>query len=184
MNDYNDYLFLLEPSDVVKKQVEHCKLKASEYIGTYPGVKGTAHLSICMLERQKPHIINSFIESIKNKINSMPPVTLQVNGFEYFVHGEDRMTIYAAIKPTFKSDNWFALLRKQLNTKKLITPHITVTKHITTDDFYKLWRELRLVPYKESFTVDKLTILVKETFKPNAKYDIYERLYFKNELKY
>ena len=184
MTDYNDYLFLLEPSDEVKEQIRHYKLKAGEYIGQYPGMKSTAHLSICDISRQKPHIINTFIESVKNKVQSMPPVMLQINGFEYFVHGDDHMTIYAAIKPTYKTDNWFALLKKQLNIKKQITPHITVTKYIPADGFYKLWPELRLLPYKESFTVDKLTILVRETFKPNTRYEVYDRLYFKNQLKY
>lgn len=184
MTNYNDYLFLLEPSDAVKKQIAHYKLKASEHIGVYPGARGSAHVSICLIERQKPHIINTFINSIKNRIHSMPPVMLQINGFEYFVHGEDHMTIYAAIKPTYKTDNWFALLKKQLNIKKQITPHITITKHIPADAFYKLWPELRLHPYKESFTVDKLTILVRETFKPDTRYEVYDRLYFKNELKY
>ncbi|MVN91215.1 2'-5' RNA ligase family protein [Mucilaginibacter aquatilis] len=184
MTDYKDYLFLLEPSEDVKNQIKHYKLKACEYIGTYPGVKGTAHVSLCYIERQKPHIVTTAINSFRNKVYGMPPVKLQVDGFSFFLHGNNSATIYAAIKPTQKTDNWFALLNKQLNVKATITPHITVTKAIPVDDFYKLWPHIRSVEYKDSFVVDKLTILARETFKPNARYEIYERLDFKNQLTY
>ncbi|MFD1258910.1 2'-5' RNA ligase family protein [Mucilaginibacter terrae] len=184
MESYYDYLFLLQPSEHVKKQINHCKFKASDYIGPYPGMKSTAHISIEDLTRQKPYVIKSLIDGVRNKIASMPPVTLQIDGFQFFTHNENYMTIYAAIKPTYKSDNWFSLLKKQLNSKTAITPHITVTKHIPVDAFYKLWSELRLVNYKETFTADRLTILQRETFKPNARYAIYEELHFKNELRY
>jgi len=184
MESYYNYLFLLQPSEMVKTQIGHCKFKASEYIGPYPGMKATAHVTIEDITRQKPYVIKSLLDVARNKISSMPPVMLQIDGFQFFTHNEGYMTIYAAIKPTNKTDNWFNLLKRQLNSKQIITPHITVTRHIPVDSFYKLWRELRLVNYKDTFTADKLTILEKETFKPNAKYRIFEELYFKNELGY
>lgn len=184
MESYYDYLFLLQPSDHVKKQIGYCKFKATNYIGPYPGMKATAHISIENVTRQKPYVVKSLVDSVRHKIASMPPVTLQIDGFHFFTHNEDYMTIYAAIKPTYKTDNWFTLLKKQLNAKQSVTPHITVTKHIPVDAFYKLWTELRLVTYNETFTADRLTILQRETFKPDAKYIIYEELYFKNELSY
>lgn len=184
MESYYDYLFLLQPSENVKKQIGYWKVMAANHIGPYPGMKATAHISIENLTRQKPYFIKSLVDSMRNKITSMPPVTLQIDGFQFFTHTEDHMTIYAAIKPTYKTDNWFSLLKKQLNSKKDITPHITLTKHIPADAFYKLWSELRMVNYKETFTAEKLTILERETFKQNAKYTIYDELYFKNELRY
>jgi 2'-5' RNA ligase len=183
MESYNDYLFLLQPSEPVKQQISHCKVKATEYIGIYPGMKATAHVSITDLTRQKPYFIKTLVDSVRNKIASMPAVTLEIDGFRFFIHNEEYMTIYAAIKPTHKTDNWFTLLKKQLNCKRNVTPHITVTRHIPVDSFYKLWPQLRLFPYKETFTADKLTILERETFKPDAKYRIYEELYFENKLK-
>ncbi|WP_345955902.1 2'-5' RNA ligase family protein [Mucilaginibacter sp. PAMB04168] len=183
MEGYYDYLFLLQPSDAVKEQIKHCKLKACEYIGHYQGMKATAHLSICEITRQKPHVIDSYLQTVKNKVNSIPPVNLEINGFDFFMHSNEHMTIYAAIKPTYKTDNWFALLKKLLNSKRPLTPHITVTRYIPVNDFYKLWPELRQVRYQDSFVANRLTILEKETFKPNAKYNIREEIYFKNELK-
>jgi 2'-5' RNA ligase len=184
MESYYDYLFLLQPSEVIKKQIGHCKFRASNYIGPYPGMKATAHVSIEDLTRQKPYVVKSLINTVRNKIASMPPAMLQIDGFRFFTHNQDYMTIYAAIKPTYKTDNWFSLLKKQLNSKKPITPHITVTRHIPVDDFYKLWSQMRLLTYQENFTAEKLTILERETFKPNAKYRIYDELFFKNELNY
>jgi 2'-5' RNA ligase len=183
MTGYCDYLFLLQPSDVVKHQIRYCKLKASQHIGGYKGMHATAHISICELGRKKPSFIKSYIDAVRDKIHSVPPVTLETNGFNFFAHADKHMTIYAAIKPTYKIDNWFALLKQQLNDRKPMVPHITVTRYINIDDFYKLWPELRLVGYQEKFTADRLTILQKETFKPNAKYEILEEIYFKNELK-
>jgi 2'-5' RNA ligase len=184
MESYYDYLFLLQTSEKVKKQVSEWKMKASECIGPYQGMKSSAHISIENITRQKPYVIKSMIDAVRNKINSMPPVTLQIDGFQFFTHSENCMTIYAAIKPTYKTDNWFNLLKKQLNCKKPVTPHITITKSISADSFYKLWSEMRLVSYQETFTADKLTVLERETFKSDSKYIIYDELHFKNQLNY
>ncbi len=182
METYQDYLFLLQPSDTVKHQIRQCKLKASAYIGNYPGMKGTAHISLFNTHRQKPHVIGSFIEMLRRRIESMPPVTLDLEGFQFFVHGEKSVTIYARIKPSYRSDNWFELLKKQLRTKNELIPHITVTKAISYDSFFKLWPELRSVNYADTFTVNELTILARESLNPNTSYRILEKIPFKNQL--
>jgi 2'-5' RNA ligase len=181
MESYYDYLFLLQPSETVKKQIHHCKYKASNYIGPYLGMKSTAHITLEDITRQKPYIVKSLVDSARSRVARMPPIMLQIDGFHFFTHNEKYMTIYAGIRPTFKTDTWFNLLKNELKFKKPITPHITVTKHIPVDAFYKLWTELRLVDYKESFIADRLTILERETFKPNAKYKVYEELHFNTQ---
>jgi len=185
MESYNDYLFLLQPSDAVKEQIANFKAIAAECIGPYVGMKSTAHISIEDITRQKPYVIKSLMDIARNKITGMPPVNIQIDGFSFFTHNkEEFMTVYAVIKPSNRTDNWFILLKKQLNSKRPITPHITVVKYIPVDSFYKLWPKFKALNYKNTFTIDRLTILERETFKPNAKYRIYEELYFENTLKY
>jgi 2'-5' RNA ligase len=183
MEIYQDYLFLLEPSDTVKQQIGHCKLKASDHIGIYPGMKRRAHISVINVVRQKPFFIKGFIDNIRSNIESMPEVTIEVEGFDFFVHGAVSATIYASIKPTYRTDNWFKLLREQLKMKRDFTPHITITKAIPFDDFYKLWPELRGLKYADSFTADRLTVLAKNSLKPHSIYEHIEDIYFKNKLK-
>lgn len=182
METYQDYLFLLQPSETVKHQIQHCKLKASTYIGNYPGMKGTAHISLYSTPRKKPHVIGSFIDTLRRRIESMPPITLDLEGFQFFAHGAQAATIYAYLKPSYRTDNWFELLKQQFRTRGSFTPHITVTKNIPYDSFYKLWPIFRQVKYTDTFTVNELTILAKESLNPNTSYRILEKIPFKNQL--
>jgi hypothetical protein len=184
MESYNDYMFLLKPSEPVKQVVKKCKEGVGEFIGPYAGMNGKAHISIFSKERCKPYLVRPYITSLKNKIASMPPVTIEIDGFSFFVHGPKKMTIYAQIKPSYKLDNWLELLKQQLDLKNLrLTPHITITKTIDIDSFYRVWPIFKYLNYKETFTVETLTILERETLNNRSKWMVYEELPFKNELR-
>ena len=95
MESYMDYMFLLKPSEEVKHAISGCKLGVSKHIGPYVGMQGKAHISVFRKNRCKPYLVRPYIDQLKYKLATMPPVNIEVDGFWFFAHGSEKMTIYA-----------------------------------------------------------------------------------------
>lgn len=178
MKNYADFLILLSPSDKVKVQVRNHKLHAVEVIGNYESMHSIAHISIKKMHRQKSFLTEPVIRSLTPKLATIPSISLCIDGFDYFNHGEDYKTIYAKIHSTPEVTQWFKTLKKHLNIKEFMVPHITIARNIPVADFNQLWPYFKDMNWSESFTVNELTVLQKETFAPFAKWEKFTRLPF------
>ncbi|GAB2689551.1 hypothetical protein GCM10027037_10420 [Mucilaginibacter koreensis] len=178
MTGYKDYFLLLSPGERVIDTIRLCKLLTKSYINDFPSAGSKAHISIAHYHRQKPYMIETFIDALEAEIRRIPCINLQIDNFKYFVHPDERMTMYAAIKSTYKVDNWLLDLRRCLKHNQTVTPHITVAKTIMVDEFYKVWPRFYCEKYEEQFLVDTLHILERETLKPGDKWKLYKSLKF------
>ena len=104
---------------------------------------------------------------------------MTIDGFDYFNHGEDYKTIYARIRSNSETSAWFKTLKKHLNDKDFLLPHITIARNIPVSDFNKLWPHFKATNWVESFTVNELTVLQKETFAPFAQWETFTTIPFK-----
>lgn len=178
MKNYADFMILLSPPDKVKALVRDYKLYAAEVIGNYEGTHSIAHISIKKMHRQKSFLTAPLILGLNTKLAATPPVILTIDGFDYFNHGEDFKTIYAKIVSTPEITQWFKTLKKHLNIKEFMVPHITITRNIPVSDFNRLWPHFKSIKWTESFTINELLVLEKETFAPFAKWEEFTRLPF------
>ena len=178
MKNYADFFILLSPPAQVKALVHDHKLYAAEVIGNYESMHSIAHISIKKMHRQKSFLTTPLILGLNTKLAAIPPVTLTIDGFDYFNHGEDFKTIYAKIRSTPEITQWFKILKKHLNIKEFMVPHITIARNIPVSDFNKLWPYFKAIQWNESFTVNELLVLEKETFAPFAKWEEFTRLAF------
>jgi hypothetical protein len=178
MKNYADFMILLSPSEKVKAMVHDHKLHAAQIIGDYESMHSIAHISIKKMHRQKSFLTTPLILGLNTKLAVIPPVTLTIDGFDYFNHGEDFKTIYAKIHTTTEITQWFKTLKKHLNIKEFMVPHITIARNIRVSDFNKLWPHFKAIKWNESFTVNELVVLEKETFAPFAKWEEFTRLPF------
>lgn len=178
MSAYKDYLFLLRPTDLVNRQIKFFKEKAAEMIGPYPSYKSSAYLLLMEYTRQKPFMMEPAIDRVSKQIEALPPMQLQINGFNFVEHSENSLSIFATLQPTYQSDTWFDKLYKELMLKPRITPHITIAPAIPVNSFYKLWPYFRYSNYKERFDVTALTILERETLAPIKKWQIHREIPF------
>jgi 2'-5' RNA ligase len=181
MKNYADFFILLSPPAQVKAMVRDHKLQATRIIGDYESMHSIAHISIKKMHRQKSFLTEPAIRSLTPKLNAITPITLTINGFDYFNHGEDYKTIYAKIVSTPEVSQWFKELKKHLNIKEFMVPHITITRNIPVNDFNQLWPHFKALKWNESFTVNELLVLEKETFAPFAKWGEFTRLPFKGK---
>ncbi|MBD1392172.1 2'-5' RNA ligase family protein [Mucilaginibacter glaciei] len=178
---YADCLFLLSPPEHIKNEIARYKKASLKYIGEFSSMQSPAHITVNQLERQKPYMVDAAFERIEGKLHAMPAILLHMDGFKYFEHLHGKMTIYAYIRSTPAMEDWFALLRKNLNIKKAITPHITVVRNIPEADYNKLWPNFKNKKLLEPFWIYELKVLQRETFGTTAgKWEPYKTIRFKN----
>jgi 2'-5' RNA ligase len=181
MTGYADYLFLLSPPENIRHEVARYKKASVKYIGDFGRMNSPAHITINQLERQKPFMMDTAFERIQGILQAMPPVLLHMDGFKYFEHLHSKNTIYAYIRSTPAMEEWFALLRKNLNIKKAVVPHITVVRNVPEADFKKLWPNFKHKKLLEPFWIHELKVLQRETFGTTAgKWEPYKTIPFKN----
>jgi 2'-5' RNA ligase len=175
-----DYLFVIPPSRSISLQVSHCKSKAAEIIGQYYGVHSKAHMTIHNIYDQNPLEVEFALQKIKERMSELPCIDIGINGFNYFQHG-DTMTIYTAIKGTYQIDNWFHALKKCFKKCTLTVPHITITRSISADHFYKLWPQFKHLTYQDTFIADKVLVFEKSTVQGERNYRKIDVIHFRNK---
>ncbi|WP_374950671.1 2'-5' RNA ligase family protein [Mucilaginibacter sp.] len=181
MTSYTDYLFLLSPPEHIKNEIARYKKASVKYIGDFSSMNSPAHISINQLDRQKPYLMDTAFERLESKIHAMPAILLHLDGFKYFEHLHSKMTIYAYIRSTPAMEDWFTLLRKNLNIKKALTPHIKVVRNIPEADYKKLWPNFKNKKLLEPFWIYELKVLHRESFGTTAgKWEPYKTIRFKN----
>nr|WP_294944901.1 2'-5' RNA ligase family protein [uncultured Mucilaginibacter sp.] len=181
MTGYSDYLFLLTPPEHIRQEVARYKKASVNHIGDFGGMNSPATITLNQLERQKPFMVEAAFERVENTLQAMPPVLLHMDGFKYFEHLHSKNTIYAYIRSTPAMEDWFALLRKNLNIKKALVPHIPVVRNIPETDFKKLWPNFKHKKLQEPFWIAELKILQREAFGTIAgKWQPYKTIPFKN----
>ena len=180
MAELKEYMIVLNPSKVVEEHIKLYKHGASEFIGTYPGLNSKAHISLWHKQKLSRELIDTFTTIVQRKFNNIPSTNVAIDGFNYFAHGTDLMTIYANIKSNYITDNWFDLIRKQLNLNNHdFVPHITVTRSIPVDAFYTLWPKFKATAFQINFVPASISVLERDLMTPDSTWQLHKKLFFK-----
>lgn len=179
MEAYKDYMMILSPPARIAGQVKKFKLASERLIGEFEGMHSKAHISLKRLHRQKPFWTEPIFDQIEKELSLIEPFTLQINGFAHFLP-TDFTTIYAAILSTPAMEDWFKRVRNCLNEKKAV-PHITIARQVPNDRAKKLWPKFKDRAWNESFLVDRLTILQKETFGYDKAWKHFKDIQFRGD---
>ena len=178
MKGYADYMIVLSPPDEISQQIKKHKVDAAGIIGTYESLHSQAHISIKTMPRRKPYMAEPEIKGLEKNLQLLPPVSLMIDGFDFFAHGDEYRTIYAAIRSTYSTTQWFKALKKGLNIKDYLVPHITIARNIHVTAHNKLWPHFKNLPWIEPFTIDKLTILHRQAFDTFAHWEVFAEIPF------
>ena len=178
MNGYADYMIILSPSESICEQVEKYKADAATIIGAYESQHSKAHITIKPMPRRKPYMAEHELLGLKGKVKLLPPITLTMEGFDFFAHGNEYRTVYAKIQSTHQTTPWFKALKKALNIKDYLVPHITIARNIPTSAHNKLWPTFKKLRWTEDFEVDRLTILHRQAFDTFAHWEVFAEIPF------
>lgn len=182
MNAYTDYLIIISLPQELEKEMSRYKRASVNAIGHFEGMHNRAYIPITHQVRCKPFLAQPAFKRMGERLSTMPPVKLQINGFGYFSVGNTR-TIYADIQLDTRVENWFQLLTLQMHIKlKNFVPHVALVKNIPLPSFNKLWPNFENRGFNYAFSVERLTILHRDTYAEHPEWRIYRELQFGNKL--
>lgn len=179
MEAYRDYMMIISPPAHITEQVKKFKQASERLIGEFEGMHSKAHISLKRLHRQKPFWTEPLLKEIEKELVLIEPFTLQLNGFAHFLP-TDFTTIYAAIQSTPAMEDWFKRLRSCLSEKKAV-PHITIARQVPNDKAKKLWPKFKDRRWHDSFEVNMLTILQRETFGYDKNWKHFKDIHFRGD---
>jgi hypothetical protein len=181
---YADYLIVISLPESVVKEINRYKRASVNVIGHFEGTHSSAQIIITHQVRCKPYMVQPVIEQMAGRLSTMPPVELTINGFGFFNSSKTTNTIYALIEQNICIDNWFKLLINQLGIRiKNFTPRIVIAKNIPVTSFHNLWQNFEKQHWAETFTVNSLTILHRDTYVDYCEWRCHRELFFANRLK-
>lgn len=180
MTGYQDYLIVLTPSNNVCKRIKRIKEDSAAIIGDYDSRHSKAHISIQQWPRKKPIWIDALMPKLERELLTLPPLTVNINGFDFF-HHEENPTIYARLEQNPGTLVWFKHLKRFFSGGSFI-PHITIARNLSSPTFKKLWPYLNKQIWSEEFKVDKLTILRRDMIGYDKSYKIFKELPFNRRL--
>jgi 2'-5' RNA ligase len=186
MKKEKEYFIIISPPDEIQYFINKCKRACAKYIGRYESMSSKAHISFAKyLDEendmgQMSDIMHRFIQIVEFEINQTESFEMEIEGFDFFTHGSDYKTIYAALKLSDEFMTWFNNIRKKLFIEKNIKPHITIAKKISNESFTTLWPHFQKLSYKKSFKPECLTILSREADKPFVAYQKFKEITFIN----
>jgi hypothetical protein len=184
MISYADYMMIISLPDDVIKEFDRYKRASVNLIGHFEGMHSKANIIITRQTRCKPFLALPAIDKMANRLITMPPVELHINGFNFFNDSQTTKTIYAVIERNTKTENWFKLLLLQMGMKvKNFVPHVTIAQNIPLPCFNKLWPNFENRHWSKPFTANSLTVLHRETYVEYCEWLVYKELFFANRLK-
>lgn len=178
MKGYADYMICLVPSGGIAQQIIGHKVNAASIIGANECFQSRPEISIKPMPRRKPYMADPEINALKAKVKLLPPVTLTMDGFDFFSHGDEYRTLYAKIRSGQFTAQWFKALKKNLNMKDYLVPHITIARNIPKNAFDQLWPHFRKLIWAEDFEVCQLTVLHREALNTFAHWELFTELPF------
>lgn len=97
------------------------------------------------------------IGHVEEKAAAFKPFNIFIKDFSVFYSGLKR-TIYMDIVNKYPVRDIFEKLIKE---DAGFTPHITIAKNLSSEDFLKAWPYLNELPYSQHFTCDRITVLTR-----------------------
>lgn len=167
-----EYFVLLSPNEAIKEAVDGLKDQLHAMIGLEDfNRKSIAHVS---LFKTRAIADTQVLKLIKKAAASQQPFTIKLDGHEVLKHGNVSRTLCLKIEDPEPINNLMALLDpkpeakksyrqtsildKPQRAKKVIHPHVTVARNISTSDFDRI-EDLTPFDYQAEWLCDRITVL-------------------------
>lgn len=101
--------------------------------------------------------IDDMLLHVESKASSFKPFNVFIKDFSVLYSGTMRTVCMDIINKYPIRDIFEKLIREDPE----FTPHITIAKNLSTEDFMKVWPYLNNLPYSQHFTCDRISVLAK-----------------------
>lgn len=163
-----ELFFILSPARHIKSDVSVLKDDVHYLIGhSFEDQRSTAHIA---LFRYADEHAADMIAHVEEKAATLEPFNVFLKDFGVFYNGS-RRSIYLDIvnKSPIRE-----IVEKTIREDENFTPHITIAKNLTHEDFLKCWPYLKELNYgNQHFLCDRITVLTRTE---QEKWEVYKEI--------
>ena len=162
-NTLCEYFIIISPPHLIKKEVKSIKYEFAKKNGVYTGLHSHAHITL-MNFPQSEERERELAQSIRKIVSEQPCFCVLLKGFDFFPANN---TFFINIKNKKPIEKLYETLRVSLyqnrlslkNIKKGCTPHLTIGRKLSDDQYINAYKSFSEKPYTAGFNVDSLTLL-------------------------
>jgi 2'-5' RNA ligase len=166
--------FVLSLPDHVNYEIIRLKNEAKRVIGDYPGMASKPHITINNYPKQNTYIHDHGFSMFERRLSLLPAIVFEIDGFDCFNESNGyNKTIYARLKMADHNKYWLKLLWDIVG-KSNDTPHITIARGITPEQFNILWPHFRKRELNLKFVSSRFTILKNQARSASQMYREFE----------
>jgi 2'-5' RNA ligase len=153
-----ELFFIIAPQRHIKSDVSVLKDDVHYLIGhPFESQHSTAHISLFKYSDEQNN--SDMIKFVESKAAEFKPFNVFLKDFGVFYNGSKR-TIYMDIVNKYPIQDIF---EKVIKEDSDFTPHITIAKNLTMEDFLRCWPYLKGLKYSnQHFVCDRITVLVRD----------------------
>lgn len=151
-----ELFFMIAPPPHIKSDVSVLKDDVHYLIGhEFEDRYSRAHISLFKYDNVEH--IEGMLHHVQSKAQHFKPFNIFIKDLNVFYQGSNR-TIYLEIVNKYPLREIFErLIKEDVN----FTPHITVSRNLSSEDFLKTWPYLKDLKYSQHFLCDRITVLAK-----------------------
>lgn len=171
-NPVQELFFIIAPPRHIKSDVSVLKDDVHYLIGhRFDDQFSSAHIA---LFKYADEHIDDMIAHVEEKAASFAPFNVFLKDFGVFYNGSKR-TIFMDIVNKYPIREIF---EKTVKEDADFTPHITIAKNLTNEDFLKCWPYLKSLNYSnQHFLCDRITVLARSG---KGKWEVYKEIMFES----
>lgn len=153
-----DYLLVITPSEEVISEVRKFKDLAKKLIGYYHSFNSKAHITINHYYEGKALFFDERVPVYRSMTGRIDAFEIKVNGFDFFEH-HGNYTIYAKVEFSENITTTFFRFKKVFGVDVPQTPHITIARSLSYNQYKLLWYYFKKQNFECSFYADEIVVL-------------------------
>ncbi len=159
-----DYLLVITPSEEVVSEVRKLKDFAKKLIGYYHSFNSKAHITVNHYYDGKALFFDERVPTYRSMAGRIDAFEIKICGFDFFEH-QGNYTIYAKVELSQNIKAAFSRFKKVFGADVPQTPHITIARSLSYNQYKLLWYYLKKQSFECSFYADEIVVLKTPTRK-------------------
>lgn len=157
------YFLIISPPDKIKSKVKSLKYKLHKAVGLSDyNLQSVPHISLMSFHAMRP-VNERFFNALQQLFSKNNSFDVDLNGFEYFEHGEEANTIYVKIENSTQIVKVYHELHSLLGLRvREYVPHLTIARTMSRARFNKSYEMIKQHSFSEKFTCNQVTILERK----------------------
>lgn len=154
-NPVQELFFIIAPPPHIMSDVS--VLKDDVHYLTGKTLKDRYSKAYISLFKYADEHIDDMLRHVESKAAAFKPFNVFIKNFSVFYQASGR-TVYMDIINKYPIREIF---EKLIREDAEFTPHITIARNLSVEDFMKAWPYLDNLPYSQHFTCDRITVLAR-----------------------